>query len=418
VIYGHQDLLEIGAVYSPALDRYSASEQMALRESEHFYQNHQEYVFVTPIYGLDRVIGRVYLTYSKGDLHANVRKGFLITLAVSLGALAIGLLLSFAYFRHISRPMDVLLAGVESLDGDRSDVRIHMDTRNEFAILADAFNAMSERIDDARRTYAARERMRREFELAREIQHSLLPDALASPRGYEIDHYYQAAHEVGGDYVDVVPLDDDRMAIAMGDVSGKGIQGLVVMAMVKTLFQQLAPRCEDTRAIICDLNAALYGNIKANMFVTFVSAIFDARTGVMTISNAGHNPVLVYRKNSGTVDQIRMGGPPLGAFGAMHFNELIEMQEVELKPGDAALIYTDGINESRNPHGQLYTIPRVAEVLRGYAADGARAIVNGIIGETTEFRQGVPQNDDVTLLVVKAPADVPAPEFETSEAER
>jgi serine phosphatase RsbU (regulator of sigma subunit) len=188
------------------------------------------------------------------------------------------------------------------------------------------------------------------------------------------------------------------------------------MAMVKTLFQQLAPRSEDPGAIICEINAALYGSIKSNMFVTFVVAIFDASTGSMTISNAGHNPTMIYRAKDETVEQFRLGGPPLGAFGSMHFNDLVEVRDVQLHPGDAALLYTDGVNESRNPGGELYSIPRIVQTLRSHASGGARAIVNGIVGETTEFRQGVPQGDDVTLLVIRAPSEVPAQALETSEA--
>jgi serine phosphatase RsbU (regulator of sigma subunit) len=421
VVYGHHDLLEISKVYAPDVDRYRTVELASLRRGESLLENDAEYLFVTPVSSMDQKLGNVYLTYSKRDLHANLRMAFLITLAVSLGVLTIGMVLSFVYFRHISRPMKVLLEGVETLDGDTSQVRIDMPTRNEFAVLADAFNAMSVRIDEARRTQAARERMQRELELAREIQHSLLPGVIASPDGYDIGHYYQAAQEVGGDYVDVVCLDDDRLAIAMGDVSGKGVQGLVVMAMVKTLFQQLAPRAQDTRAIICDLNSALHGSIKANMFVTFVAAVFDARTGVMTITNAGHNPVMVYRAESDTVEQIRLSGPPLGAFGAIHFNDLVEARDLQLAPGDAAMVYTDGLNESRNANGDLYTIGRLAETLRRCADGRASEIVDKVVTATAEFRAGVSQADDVTLFVLKSiagTADLAPQDRELTEAKR
>jgi serine phosphatase RsbU (regulator of sigma subunit) len=417
VVVGHQDLLEMSKVYSPKLALYRKSEDASLRSDETLYEDEDEYLFVTPVTSLDQKLGEVYLSYSKRDLHANVNKAILITLAVSLGVLLIGVTLSFVFFRHIAHPMQVLLDGVEALDGDTSQVKIDMPTRNEFAILADAFNAMSDRIDDARRAQAVRERMQRELELAREIQHSLLPGRVDSPRGYEIDHYYEAANEVGGDYVDVIPLDDDRLAIAQGDVSGKGVQGLVVMAMVKTLFQQLAPRAQDTRAIVCELNAALYGSIKSNMFVTFVTAIFDARTGALSISNAGHNPVLVYRADTDTVENIRLGGPPLGAFGALHFNDHVEEREIRLNAGDAALIYTDGVNESRNRAGELYSIPRVVDMLRACSSETAHSIVQGIVHDTAEFREGVPQSDDLTLLVLKAPTPVPSEKFEVSEVQ-
>jgi len=410
VVQGHPDLRQVDKRYNPDLSAYEAASAGGIRSDEALYEDENEFVFVTPIVSVERRTGSVYLTYSKRDLKENLARAFRISLSVSLGILAIGVVLSLFFFRHISRPLERMLDAVRSIDGDNPAVYMSIPAHNEFALLAHAFNDMSRRIVDAQRALSVRERMQRELELAREIQHSLLPHKITPPRGYDIDHFYQAAYEVGGDYVDAVALDEHRFAIAMGDVSGKGVQGLVVMAMVKTLFQQLAPRSGSAREIIRDLNAALYGNIKRNMFVTFVVAIFDAQSGRMFISNAGHNPCLLYNHRLRTVERIRLGGPPLGAFGQLHFDDLIEEREIVVGVDDAVVFYTDGINESRDPEGHQFSIAGIESTLHRHRLGTASEMVHGIVDAAAEFRTGAAQPDDVTLLVLKRGSRVREPE--------
>jgi sigma-B regulation protein RsbU (phosphoserine phosphatase) len=364
---------------------------------------------VTPVLSANQVVGTVHLTYSKADLHAGVRMAFRLTLAVSLGVLTLGIALSFIFFRHISRPMQVMLDGVQSLGEGRLEARITMPTRNEFSILADAFNEMSERIAAGQRELIAKERMDRELELARGIQQSLLPRSVAAPRGYEIGHYCRSANEVGGDYVDLIPVGRDRIALAMADVSGKGVPGLVVMAMVKTLLQELVRASAPPVDIVRRLNRTLQGSVQNNMFVTFFVGVLDGESGRVTMSNAGHNPVLIFNGESGACRRLKLAGPPLGLFPPDVFDAQVKSYDVRLGPGDLLLQYTDGLNESRDPLGAQFGIDRVMRILEERSCRGATALVDGLVAEEARFRGGQDQFDDITILAVNARVGVGVP---------
>lgn len=407
VIQGHEDLVRVSTVYRPDLDAYDKDSSALLKEGESLYQDGEAYVFVTPVTGPARDIGAVYLRYSKQDLYTGIQNAFRITAIVSVAALLLGVALSFGFFRHISRPLQVMLGGVETIASGKLDTTIEMPTRNEFGILADAFNDMAQRIARARDELISKERMEREIELAHEIQLSLLPPKRTPPSGFEISHHYEPANEVGGDYVDVIPLGDNRTALTMADVSGKGVPGLVVMAMVKALVQELALSSESPRSIVRRLNKALHGNVKDSMFVTFFIGILDGHTGRLTMSNAGHNPLVIYSRDQDDTRLLKMSGPPLGPFPPAVFDPLIESYDVELRPGDLVLQYTDGLNESRNADGKLFGIPGITRLTKMFGSGGAEAMVRKLVEAEEEYRGESGQFDDITLLALSAVARYP-----------
>jgi serine phosphatase RsbU (regulator of sigma subunit) len=402
VVQGHQDLLKVSTQYAPELGSLDMTQPASLKVGESLYQDDNTYLFITPVVSAERDIGAVYLGYSKQDLYAGIQNAFRITLLVSLVALLLGVVVSFVFFRHISRPMKIMLDGVHSLGGGNLETRIEMPTRNEFHILADAFNDMSQRISTGQDELISKERVERELELAREIQLFLLPQKQTPPPGFEISHYYKSASEVGGDYVDVIPLDGDRVALAMADVSGKGVPGLVVMAMVKALLQELVVSSDSPRTIVRSLNRALQGNIKTNMFVTFFIGILDAHAGRLTMSNAGHNPLIIYSREMRTTRMLRMSGPPLGPFDPDTFDTMVETYDVDMRAGDLVIQYTDGLNESRNTGGDQFGIPGIVSLAESHASLGAESLVQELVEAEARFRGQRDQFDDITLLALSA----------------
>jgi serine phosphatase RsbU (regulator of sigma subunit) len=403
-IQGNEDLVMISKSFTPDLAPYAPAAAAFLRPDESLFQNSDEYLLATPVVSTDRAVGTVYLTYSKADLHAGVRAALRLTLSISLGVLLLGIAGSFVFFRHISRPLRAMLDGVRRVGEGDLESRISMPTRNEFSILADAFNDMSHRIAVSQRELIAKERMDHELELAREIQQSLLPGAVSAPAGFEVGHYYRSANEVGGDYVDLVPAGADRIALAMADVSGKGVPGLVVMAMVKTLLQELVRASTPPVDVVRGLNRALQGSIHNNMFVTFFIAILDGRTGRVTMSNAGHNAALFFDGASGACRALKMAGPPLGLFAPEAFDGLVETHELEMRPGDTILQYTDGLNESPGAAGTQFGVERIVRTIERRSRSGATALVDALVEEEARFRGDNDQFDDITLLALRAHA--------------
>jgi serine phosphatase RsbU (regulator of sigma subunit) len=405
IVQGDRDVAQVGKPFQADLSRHRpvhSSVGNALRDEESLFVNYDSYIFQTPVMSRDKPIGHVFLSYSKRELHDNIASGIRITVSASIAVLVLGLVLALFFFQRISRPMQAMMTGVNQLADGNLDAQIKLPTRNEFRILANAFNEMAFRIAAAQKEHIVKERMERELEIARDIQYTLLPNEIHVPDGYQIGHHYNSATEVGGDYLDVVRVDDSKVGLVMGDVSGKGVPGLVVMAMVKILVQNLIAKGTPPKEIVRKLNSALLGNIRRNMFVTFFIAILDGKTGSVVFSNAGHNPVVMYDGESTRARFFKMEGPPMGTFPDELFAEHLREYRVVLAPGDLMLQYTDGLNESMNQKGEQFTLGRIISIANRNAKAGAESLVGQLVRAEAAFRGSAPQSDDLTLLAVSA----------------
>ncbi len=402
-IQGDRDVASVGKIFRPTLSAHHPAagvNRLLLQSGEELYTNDASYIFRTPVISQSKPIGRVYIEYSKREFHENIASGIRITLSISAVALTLGLGLALLFFQRIARPMQVLMSGVKILAGGNLDSKINMPSRNEFRVLANAFNDMAFRIAAAQQEHIVKERMDRELEIAREIQQILLPEDVHTPPGYQIGHYYDSAMEVGGDFIDVIRVKNSKVGFVMADVSGKGVPGLVVMAMVKIMVQNLVAKGTPPKEIVRKLNSALLGNIRRNMFVTFFVAILDCDTGIVVFSNAGHNPVCIYDNETNRARFFKMEGPPMGTFPDHVFAEHLHEYRVVLNPGDLLLQYTDGLNESMNETGEMFKLDRVLDIANRHANEGAESLVGRLVRAEAEFRGSAPQSDDLTLLAV------------------
>ncbi len=266
--------------------------------------------------------------------------------------------------------------------------------------------SVAQRLEENRRALVEHERIARELEIAHEIQATLLPACLPHFPNIEMDAYYNAATEVGGDYFDLVPIDEDRLMIVVGDVAGKGVPGLVIMAMVRILVRALARNPEKPAELMRQLNLLLRKDMKRNMFVTLFWGVLNTRDGSLDFANAGHMPLIVYRGSRRVVDAFRSTAKPLGAFSDDIFCRGLKDHRITIEPGDCLVQFTDGLNEMRNAAGEEYGVERLKDALAAAAGGGALYIVNELRRDLDAFRSGAPQSDDLTIVVVKAmPAD-------------
>jgi len=403
VVQGDRQIAKVGKPFRFGLTSHHPAVSTvgkSLRNEEELLVDRASYVFRTPVLSQDKSIGYVYLTYSKKELLDNIGSAIRITLTVSAAALVLGLLLALFFFQRISRPMNAMMAGVNTLAEGNLDAKIQMPNKNEFGVLAAAFNDMAFRIAAAQQEHIVKERMDRELEIARDIQHTLLPEDIHAPHGYQIGHHYDSASEVGGDYLDVVLVGHSTVGLVMADVSGKGVPGLVVMAMVKIMVQNLIAKGTPPKEIVRKLNSALLGNIRRNMFVTFFVAVLDVETGTVVFSNAGHNPVLLYEAATATARLFKMDGPPMGTFPDRVFAEHLDEYRLVLKPGDLMLQYTDGLNESMNENREQFSLDRIVDLANAHGSEGAESLIGRLVRAEAAFRGSAPQSDDITLLAV------------------
>jgi sigma-B regulation protein RsbU (phosphoserine phosphatase) len=243
-----------------------------------------------------------------------------------------------------------------------------------------------------------RERLLKEMMLAQEMQKKLLPQEVPVFPSLEIDAVSTPAFEVGGDYYDFMHLSPTRMGIVVGDVSGKGVSAAFYMSEVKGIFQALGRMYDSPREFMVKANDALTGSIDRHSFVSLIYGIVDVTSGYLSISRAGHCPLL--HVSGKEVRYVRPNGMGLGLTAGKLFEESIEEHTLRLQPGDVCLFYTDGVTEARQD-GEEFGYERLLALVQRVKDKSAAAIKNDIIATIQEFTGDQPSHDDLTVVVLK-----------------
>jgi sigma-B regulation protein RsbU (phosphoserine phosphatase) len=233
-----------------------------------------------------------------------------------------------------------------------------------------------------------------ELKRAREIQQMLLPNVLPQLAGVQISGAWQPAREVGGDYFDVIALDEKRLGICIGDVAGKGITAALLMANLQASFRAFATADASPQAVCTKLNKFLSANLASGKFVTFFYAVLDADRRTLIYENAGHCPGLLIRGN-GAAELLRGHGAVLGVLPDWIYQD----STVQLEQGDTLLLSTDGVTEAENTRLEEFGEQRLLEAARarnGSALDTQRAVMQ----QVTTYCGGN-FRDDATLLVLR-----------------
>ncbi len=253
-------------------------------------------------------------------------------------------------------------------------------------------------IDSARlyQESLAAQRLEHELSLAREIQRSFLPRSLPAPSGWSVAADWQAARQVGGDFYDFIELQDGRFGVAIADVADKGVPAALFMALTRSLLRGAAFSGREPNAVLKRVNRLVLADTRSDLFVTMFYAILDTRTGEMHYANAGHNPPLISRRDD-AVAQLAEHGMAIGLF------EPIEppLKEMFIEPGQALMLYTDGLVDALNPRGEEFGMARLTDALIAASPLSAPEIVDTVMAAVREHSGGELPFDDQTLVVIK-----------------
>ena len=250
-----------------------------------------------------------------------------------------------------------------------------------------------------------RDRLVRELALAREVQTRLFPQALPDVEGVQIAAAERPAREVGGDYYDVVRLDDDCLGVLVADVSGKGAAAAFYMAMMKGTFGVGSRLARAPGHYLAEANAALGPSLGRGDFVSATYAVLDAKAGTLALARAGHAPAVLARdpaRPDGGAWLLRGDGLAIGLDreGALFRRSLCE-QTVHLAPGDTVVLYTDGLVEARDADGEEYGYGRLAAFVARHRDRDADALRDLLLGEYEAWAGGAEPDDDTTFVVVR-----------------
>ncbi len=282
---------------------------------------------------------------------------------------------------------------------------IHIDTSDadrqfsaeDLDVLASAAAVAGHAVEHARlhETAMQLDRRQRELAMAQDVQLHFLPQSPPDLAGYRFYSFYRAAEDVGGDYFGYIPMPDGRLAIALADVSGKGVSAALLMARLCAEVRYCLADTETPIEAIARLNREFAGPSLGDMFITFLMGVLDPRDNTLTLVNAGHMPPLIRRRKSGAVEPLGVveSGPPLG----YNAEQVYGACSVAIEPEDVIVMYTDGISEATNPKGMFYGTKGVEKLL----ARGAREVETlgrQLMGDVEQFTCGSRQSDDICLL--------------------
>ncbi|NNF03989.1 MAG: PP2C family protein-serine/threonine phosphatase, partial [Rhodothermales bacterium] len=243
---------------------------------------------------------------------------------------------------------------------------------------------------------ASQERVKRELELAHQVQASFLPRTMPLIEGLDIAGMCLPANEVGGDYFDFIQIDDDRLAFVVGDVSGKGIHAAFYMTLVKGILQTLSRESTSPADVMRRLNHLFCLNAPAGVFISMIYGVVDSRTGHFRFARAGHNPAILCRAGSHEAEFLQPAGMAIGFSDGERFDSNIEEATLTLRPGDALVFYTDGFSEAMNKSRTLYGDERLARKVGQIGTRSANAILRSVTEDVHHFIEGAGRSDDMT----------------------
>ncbi|MCP4716585.1 MAG: SpoIIE family protein phosphatase [Deltaproteobacteria bacterium] len=319
------------------------------------------------------------------------------------GILILALIIVFISSK-ITRPLRTLALTTSEIARGNLDVNVPAArSRDEIGQLANSFSdmrvALKEYIENLAVTTAAKERIESELKIAATIQMSFLPKRFPpfpDQPAFDIYAMLVPAKQVGGDLYDFCMLDERHLFIAVGDVSDKGVPAALFMAVTKTLLKGMAELDTDLADVLDRVNRELCIDNESMMFVTLFCAVLDIETGVLTYSNAGHNPPLILR-HTGEPEWLQLPkGIVLGTFE----DAVYSTQQITLHPDDCILAYTDGVTEAMDRDNNLYSEERLYATAETYFNGSAEAIISRVMESVSSFSGGIDQSDDITLLAV------------------
>ncbi len=249
-------------------------------------------------------------------------------------------------------------------------------------------------------TLIQKNRMEQELKLGREIQAQLLPDTPTDIPGTEIFARSRSCYQVGGDYFDFIPLDNEELGVALGDVSGKGVSAALIMSGVQAALRGSAPLAADLPSLMAHLNDILYKVTRAKKYVTLFFARYHPPSGTLRYVNAGHNPAIIVM--NGGQELLHSTGRPIGMMKQSRYEE----RAVQLEPGATLFLYTDGCTDAANPAEEELGMERWCQAVQKRAGEPVANVIDSLMQDVSAFENGADPVDDKTLVVLRRSGNV------------
>ena len=369
-------------------------------------ENNESFVYFTPLKSNDWIFGVEFPIQELFAQERNFEHSFLV---VALISLVFTVLFVLIISIRVTKPLKTLSGVANEIGKGNFDIKIPENcyTDDEIGSLSNSMEQMELSLisytENLKAVTSAKEKIENELKLAREIQKGILPKIVPPfPKcdTFEISSILQPAKEVGGDLFDHLMITPDKLCMAIGDVSGKGVPASLFMAVTQTFHRGLVISKDNSpQQIVSSLNSFVSNNNIANMFVTYLFAIVDLKTGIMSYCNAGHNPFYVIRADGSVEKPCKRHGIPLGVMSDREYGQ----SDLPLNHGDMVVLYTDGVTEANNSKEELFGDKALVTVLEKCGAQhlSAEETKQAIFDAVVDFETGAEQFDDITILCFK-----------------
>lgn len=257
---------------------------------------------------------------------------------------------------------------------------------------------------DAMQLQIEKNKLDNDIELASNIQGLLLPHEFPPSKLIEFAAQYTPAQKIGGDLYDIFSLDEDTIAVAVADVSGKGISASILMAICLTHLHHFSKQERSPAKVLCEINRMMESTMRRDMFITIVYAVFDLKTETVTLARAGHElPFFYDSQDDGRVviGPVESPGMPVGMVPPAIFDAIICDTQIQFGKNDALLFYTDGLTESVNSEGEEFSGARLLEVLQMHGGDSAQGLLDQALESLNRFSASASLADDLTIIAIK-----------------
>jgi sigma-B regulation protein RsbU (phosphoserine phosphatase) len=328
-----------------------------------------------------------------------------VFLVLEFGALMTGIVLT----RTITAAVGDLYRATQHVQAGDLTFRVRVSNRDQLAALGDSFNSMMHSVSTLIEEQRQRHRLENELSIAHEVQQQLFPHTLPKLPGVELEAICRPARVVSGDYYDFIRISPTRLAIALADISGKGISAALLMASVQAALRSDVLRYREgqpgftssqlnTSEIVSHLNRHLYRNTSDERYATFFFAVYDVETRRLTYTNAGHLPA-IYISGS-RIQKLETGGMVVGLFNDVPFAQ----DTIEIDPGGLLIAYSDGLIEPENVYGEEFGTERLIETAMRNHDASPHVIADAMMRAAEEWSGSPEQVDDMTVIVARFPA--------------
>lgn len=350
-------------------------------------------LFLILLLGL--VIGGGTYLQRKGYMEFSV-KWIMISLVVVI------FLIFFVFVWDVIVPLLKINKQVTNLLTGKSFKRINPTTIDEIGVFTHFFNEITQDLEKISYDVKERRRMSSELDIASQIQRDVLPKEAPEAPGLDIVAKTKSAAEVGGDTFDfLTSADGSQVFIYIGDVTGHGVPSGLIMMMVDTIVTTMVYQgIKAGQDLVIHTNHLLHPRISTRLFMTSVTLRWDKENQKMFYTGAGHEHILIYRKQTEETEAIPSGGIALGMIPDIA--KLIQEKPINLEVGDSIVLYSDGITEAKNKTGEMYGLERLLKALKrnGYKPS-AESVFDGITKDFSNFVGEYVQIDDITMIVIK-----------------